>query len=145
MKTRISQFLILAAALVILFTATGYKHSTVSDSRHTCIDIHFLNAGNQQDHQPQTVYITLKDPAGHIVGPDGLPAHEWIVENGHIELSLLAGAKHSAAKPYRFWIKADAEGFLYNMQEIVVNAGSHMEAHIYLVDLADAGPRLALQ
>jgi hypothetical protein len=141
MKTRISQFLTFFAAVVLLLTATGYDRPKGANAERTCIEILFLNAGNHPEHQPQTVYVTLKDPSGQIAGPD-YTTTDWITTNGRIELSLPAGYRTADHTPYRFWIKADAEGFLYNMQAIEVSATDEMEAHIYLVDLADAASGL---
>lgn len=138
MKTRISQFLFLSAAVVLLLTATGYDRPADPNLSGTCIEILFLNAGNHTDHQPQTVYVSLKDPNGQLQGSDGTQTTTWTAENGRMELSLPVGTPTSQDLPYRFWIKADAEGFLYNMQAVEVRPGTHTQTTIYLVDMKDA-------
>lgn len=132
MKTRSPQLLYFLIALIVMFSTTGYKK--VPQTSITLIEIQVINAERLAACQPDTVYLSIIDPAGKLIQLDGMSAGELIGEDGRVEIALLATATPTPVHPYRFSIKADAYGFLYNMKQIEVTSSGKMKVVVELID-----------
>ena len=100
--------------------------------------IAFIDA-NGVNSNVQKVKATLIDPGQMVVSSNGIPFNSVEIIGGVMSIGLSSKASFSAQKPYRFFIRVEAEGYMANIRSVVVTEDVPGYVPIYMTKL-DAPP-----
>ncbi len=81
----------------------------------------FIDA-NGDTSNVENVKVTLLDAGGMVVSSNGVPFRTVEVTDGVMSIGLAKKATFSAAEPYRFFIRAEAEGYKTTVKTIIITA-----------------------
>ncbi len=88
----------------------------------------------------QKVKVTLIDSAGMVVSSNGVKLSSLEVNGGVMSIGLDPKANFSAKNPYRFFIRAEAVGYMPNIRPVVVTENVPNYIPIYLLNLEGPPP-----
>lgn len=99
--------------------------------------IAFIEVSNQSLRNVPNVKVTLIDTVGQVLSPNGIPFKTINVIGGVMSVGLSTKAAFSPERPYRFFVKAEADGYMTNIKSVVITADRANYVPIYMVKLND--------
>lgn len=151
-----SIFNYLAAAAVVLATGTvvfqackkpteGVDVTVSTDALYTTPMIfHFANANSAASNQPGTFDVTITgQDAASIVTPEGKKTFK--AQDGLLTLMVTRSTAPSAAKPVKFSLTANVNGFTPVVQNVTVTTDSAYSQEVNLVEYANPAPGTAVK
>jgi len=107
------------------------------------IAIAFIEASGKKNVSDE-VKVTLLDPQGKVLSPNGFRIDSIIVTEGVMSLAFNADTKVSNTAPYRFVLKAEAKGYYPAIQEVVIDQEGASYVPVYLIntEVAPEGMKL---
>lgn len=90
---------------------------------------------NGANSNVQKVKVTLIDPDQMVVSSNGVSFNSVEVTGGVMSIGLSSKASFSIEKPYRFFIKAEAEGYITNLRSVVVTEDAPNFIPVYMTNM----------
>lgn len=130
--------LVLLAILVALY----YKYCRTNGPElrepiQAPVAIAFIDANRFLNTQIPNVRVTLIDNDSMVVSSNGFRFSTIDIPGGVMSLGLKKAATFSAEKPYRFIIKAEAEGYSTNYRSILITEDKGIYVPIFLARIDD--------
>ncbi len=83
----------------------------------------------------QKVKVTLIDPEKMVVSSNGVSFNSVEITGGVMSIGLSSKASFSTDKPYRFYIRAEADGYMTNLRSVVITEDAPNYVPIYMTRL----------
>lgn len=96
--------------------------------------VSFLNV-NGGASNVKNVRVTLIDSAGMVVSSNGVSLSTLEVSGGVMSIGLDPKASFSREKPYRFFIRAEADGYMPNFRPVAITDNGPNYIPIYMLSL----------
>lgn len=88
----------------------------------------------------QKVKVTLIDPEKMVVSSNGVSFGSVDVTGGVMSIGLSSKASFSVEKPYRFFIRAEAEGYMTNIRTVMITEDAPNFIPVFMTKLDDLPP-----
>ncbi len=146
MNEFLKKWLLLLVILLVALIALIWKQCcTPADPRvavyETIIAPHaiaLIDANGAAARNVQKALVTIIDPDGMVVSSNGYKFESVEILGGVMSIGLSQQAKFSVEKPYRFFIKVEADGYMSNVKTVVVTQDAPNYVPIYMVNLTEA-------
>ncbi len=133
----------IAICLLSFWACSDNKKINVNDAIKAPVAIAFINANPVKLQNIKKVNVTLIDPDSMVVASGNIPFQTLEIENGVMNVGLKLKAKISNESPYRFRIKAEAEGYVPTMQTIVLEDESPKYFPVYMASIEEPPPGMS--
>jgi hypothetical protein len=95
-----------------------------------------IDANSAAARNVEKARVTIIDPDGMVVSSNGYKFENVEVIGGVMSIGLSSQASFSVEKPYRFFIRVEADGYMTNLKTVVVTQDVPNYVPIYLANLA---------
>jgi hypothetical protein len=136
-KGRNCIYLLTAILMFILLQQCKCKKYVV-EIKQKVIAIHgiaFLDVNNAVPKNVRNVKVTLIDPEKMVLSSNGIAFETVELASGVMSIGLSAKAQINRERPYRFTIRAEADGYMTNIRSIVITDSSSDYVPIYMAKL----------
>ena len=103
--------------------------------------ISFLEVGTTKPTNVTNVKVTLIDPRGKIIAPNGIPFKSITLKEGVMCVGLSSKTGFDPKEPYRFSVRAEAEGYMTTVRSIVITDIVPNYIPIYLAKIDEEGSK----
>ncbi|MFN0173765.1 MAG: hypothetical protein ACKVU0_03870 [Saprospiraceae bacterium] len=142
---KLSPFLAILLIAIAVFVAKrccppegdGSKPPVLGEPVKAPVAIAFIDANKFLSTKITPVKVSLIDPNGKVVTCNGLPFINIDISGGVMNLALKQDADISQQNPYRFTIKAEADGYSTAYSNILIFSDEGLYAPIFMAKLED--------
>lgn len=101
--------------------------------------IAFIDVNDAIPTNVSKVKVTLIDPGKMVVSSNGIAFQTVELTGGVMSVGLLPRAEFSVQNPYRFSIRAEAEGYMTNIRSFVITDSMPNYVSVYLAKIVGSG------
>lgn len=140
LTTYIRFFFSVVILKLLLYSCQDNLATSYISSAAAPIAIEFLEADTQAFRNVELVKVTLIDPEGLVVTSTGKEFDTLLLSSGLISLALKKGSNPSSARPYRFHLKAEAEGYIPTVKTILIRNSAPKYYSVFMAQLNNPPP-----
>lgn len=134
-------FVITILSLMMTLTKCKCEHKAQIEVISKVTAIHGIAVFDVNTTPLQNVHnvkMTLIDPERMVLSSNGFPFDSVRLTDGIMSIGLSPNARYSTERPYRFTIRAEADGYMTNTRSIVITSNSSNYIPIFLARVDNA-------
>jgi hypothetical protein len=136
----VNWYFVIAMILLVGLQECKCKHPIVFKEKVKAVHgISFFDVNGTQATNVRNVRVTIIDPGKMILSANGVLFEHTELSEGVMSVGLSAKAQVSAERPYRFCIRAEADGYMTNIRSIVITDTLPNSVSVFMAKLDSSG------